>query len=62
MSSTKPFTIGKGNNDTIIVTTILDPPYLMMREDASKELLEGNDRFEGYVVDILDYAARAVSN
>lgn len=37
----------------MIVTTILDPPYMMLRESPQTNLT-GNDRFEGYVVDLLD--------
>uniref|UniRef100_A0A8C6VKL8 Glutamate receptor n=1 Tax=Naja naja TaxID=35670 RepID=A0A8C6VKL8_NAJNA len=37
-------------NKTIIVTTILESPYVMMKKNF--ELLEGNERYEGYCVDL----------
>ncbi|XP_061440405.1 glutamate receptor 2 isoform X3 [Rhineura floridana] len=37
-------------NKTIIVTTILESPYVMMKKNF--ELLDGNDRYEGYCVDL----------
>ncbi|XP_026531624.1 glutamate receptor 2 [Notechis scutatus] len=37
-------------NKTIVVTTILESPYVMMKKNF--ELLEGNERYEGYCVDL----------
>ncbi|XP_013922498.1 PREDICTED: glutamate receptor 2 isoform X2 [Thamnophis sirtalis] len=37
-------------NKTIIVTTILESPYVMMKKNF--EMLEGNERYEGYCVDL----------
>ncbi|XP_025039787.1 glutamate receptor 2 isoform X6 [Pelodiscus sinensis] len=37
-------------NKTIVVTTILESPYVMMKKNH--ELLEGNERYEGYCVDL----------
>ncbi|XP_044286628.1 glutamate receptor 2 isoform X1 [Varanus komodoensis] len=37
-------------NKTIIVTTILESPYVMVKKNF--ELLEGNERYEGYCVDL----------
>ncbi|XP_070804512.1 glutamate receptor 2 isoform X3 [Pituophis catenifer annectens] len=37
-------------NKTIIVTTILESPYVMMKKNF--EFLEGNERYEGYCVDL----------
>ena len=37
-------------NRTMRVTTLLEDPYIMQKEDKS---LKGNDRFEGYCVDLL---------
>uniref|UniRef100_A0A8D0GKB6 Glutamate receptor n=1 Tax=Sphenodon punctatus TaxID=8508 RepID=A0A8D0GKB6_SPHPU len=37
-------------NKTVIVTTILESPYVMMKKNY--ELLDGNDRYEGYCVDL----------
>nr|CAG4645346.1 EOG090X00ST [Lynceus sp. MCZ IZ 141354] len=39
-------------NKTLIVTTILSNPYTMLKE--SSEMLVGNDRFEGFGMDIVD--------
>ncbi|KAH9381838.1 hypothetical protein HPB48_016353 [Haemaphysalis longicornis] len=36
---------------TLIVTTVLTDPYMMLKESA--EDLQGNNRFEGYCVDLL---------
>nr|CAB3250924.1 glutamate receptor 1-like [Phallusia mammillata] len=38
-------------NRTLIVTTILEEPYVTLK--SNWETLEGNDRFEGYCVDLL---------
>nr|XP_014354420.1 PREDICTED: glutamate receptor 2-like [Latimeria chalumnae] len=37
-------------NKTVIVTTILEAPYVMYRKNADQ--FEGNDRYEGYCVDL----------
>ncbi|XP_077541601.1 glutamate receptor ionotropic, kainate 3-like [Haemaphysalis longicornis] len=42
-------------NRTIIVTTILSAPFVMLKEGAEK--LEGNDRFEGFCVSMLERLA-----
>lgn len=42
-------------NRTIIVTTILSPPFVMLKEGAEK--LEGNDRFEGFCVSLIEKVA-----
>ena len=39
-------------NQTLIVTTIINAPYCMLRESSKTK--EGNDRFEGYVVDLIE--------
>ncbi|KAM9114080.1 glutamate receptor ionotropic, kainate 4 isoform 1-T1 [Pangshura tecta] len=38
-------------NTTLIVTTILENPYLMLKENH--QALEGNDRYEGFCMDML---------
>lgn len=43
-------------NRTIIVTTILSPPFVMLKEGAEK--LEGNDRFEGFCVAMIEKVAQ----
>ncbi|XP_038055631.1 glutamate receptor 4-like [Patiria miniata] len=40
------------NNKTIIVTSILEQPYLMRKEP--RHLYSGNDRFQGYAIDLLE--------
>ncbi|XP_066276786.1 glutamate receptor ionotropic, kainate 2-like isoform X1 [Branchiostoma lanceolatum] len=42
-------------NKTLIVTTILEKPYVMQRR--SDEELLGNDRFEGFCIDLLNEIA-----
>nr|6FQG_A Chain A, Glutamate receptor 2 [Rattus norvegicus]6FQG_B Chain B, Glutamate receptor 2 [Rattus norvegicus]6FQI_A Chain A, Glutamate receptor 2 [Rattus norvegicus]6FQI_B Chain B, Glutamate receptor 2 [Rattus norvegicus]6FQJ_A Chain A, Glutamate receptor 2,Glutamate receptor 2 [Rattus norvegicus]6FQJ_B Chain B, Glutamate receptor 2,Glutamate receptor 2 [Rattus norvegicus]6FQJ_C Chain C, Glutamate receptor 2,Glutamate receptor 2 [Rattus norvegicus]6FQJ_D Chain D, Glutamate receptor 2,Glutamat len=39
-----------GANKTVVVTTILESPYVMMKKNH--EMLEGNERYEGYCVDL----------
>lgn len=39
----------------LTITTVLDEPYMMMKEDAA--FLTGNERFQGYVADILRLVA-----
>ncbi|XP_053125801.1 glutamate receptor ionotropic, kainate 4 isoform X2 [Hemicordylus capensis] len=39
-------------NTTLIVTTILENPYLMLK--GNHQELEGNDRYEGFCVDMLN--------
>jgi ABC-type amino acid transport substrate-binding protein len=46
------------NNRKLIVTTILEEPYMMMKERSA--FLAGNDRFEGYLADILQRLATSV--
>nr|BAC19820.1 AMPA GluR2 [Taeniopygia guttata] len=43
-------------NKTIIATTILESPYVMMKKNH--EMLEGNDRYEGYCVDLATEIAK----
>uniref|UniRef100_A0A8C3HKE4 Glutamate receptor n=1 Tax=Chrysemys picta bellii TaxID=8478 RepID=A0A8C3HKE4_CHRPI len=38
-------------NTTLIITTILENPYLMLKENH--QALEGNDRYEGFCMDML---------
>lgn len=39
-------------NQTLTVTTIINAPYCMLRESSKSKV--GNDRFEGYIVDLID--------
>jgi len=41
-------------NKTLIVTTIAEPPYIMVKDPN----LVGNDRYEGFCVDLLDAIAK----
>lgn len=43
-------------NVTYRVTSILEEPFLMLKNDSSGKL-EGNDRFEGYCKDLADLIA-----
>lgn len=43
-------------NITYIVTSILEEPFLMIKNDSLGKL-EGNDRFEGYCKDLSDLIA-----
>ncbi|XP_077485676.1 glutamate receptor ionotropic, kainate 2-like isoform X2 [Amblyomma americanum] len=43
-------------NRTIVITTILSPPFVMLKEGA--ENLEGNDRFEGFCVAMIERVAQ----
>ncbi|KAM8939974.1 glutamate receptor 2 isoform 3-T3 [Pelodytes ibericus] len=43
-------------NKTVIVTTILESPYVMFKKNADQ--FEGNDRYEGYCVDLATEIAR----
>lgn len=45
-------------NKTYIVTTIIEEPYVMLRQPEPGETLEGNDRFEGYCKDLADLVAK----
>lgn len=45
-------------NRTFRVSTIVNPPYTMLKKDA--HLREGNDRFEGYAVDLMDALAQKI--
>lgn len=41
-------------NRTFIVTTIIEEPYIMLKEPEQGNVLEGNERFEGYCKDLAD--------
>ncbi|KAM4810567.1 glutamate receptor 2 isoform 1-T1 [Rhinophrynus dorsalis] len=43
-------------NKTVIVTTILESPYVMFKKNADQ--FEGNERYEGYCVDLATEIAR----
>merc|ERR1719319_171582 len=39
------------HNKTLIVSTILNDPFMMLKEES--EVLTGNDRYEGFSVDLI---------
>ncbi|XP_069099325.1 glutamate receptor 2 isoform X1 [Pleurodeles waltl] len=43
-------------NKTVVVTTILESPYVMFKKNADQ--FEGNDRYEGYCVDLATEIAK----
>ncbi|KAM8710112.1 hypothetical protein ACLKA7_016842 [Drosophila subpalustris] len=45
-------------NRTYIVTTVLEEPYIMIKQPAFGEQLHGNDRFEGYCKDLADLLSK----
>ncbi|CAH1170158.1 unnamed protein product [Phaedon cochleariae] len=45
-------------NKTYIVTTIVEEPYIMMKTPEPGEILNGNDRFEGYCKDLANLLAK----
>ncbi|KAH3735863.1 hypothetical protein DPMN_042421 [Dreissena polymorpha] len=55
--------LGQGifGNKTLLVSTMLEPPYAMLRTDMLKSKpLEGNARYEGFCIDLLSEMARIV--
>lgn len=53
------YNVAKETN--LIVTTVLEMPYTALRE-SSESNLTGNDRFEGYIVDLIDTISKKLSN
>lgn len=46
-------------NKTYIITTLIEEPYMMLKQqDSSVKVLEGNDRYEGYCKDLADLIAK----
>ncbi|CAL1279907.1 unnamed protein product [Larinioides sclopetarius] len=45
-------------NKTLIATTIINAPYTMLKENH--ESLEGNDKYEGYCIDLLREIAKII--
>ncbi|MGH0186087.1 UNVERIFIED_CONTAM: hypothetical protein FKN15_020181 [Acipenser sinensis] len=45
-------------NRTVVVTTIMEGPYVMLKKNH--ELFEGNDRYEGYCVDLASEIAKHI--
>ncbi|KAI8489787.1 hypothetical protein Bbelb_324170 [Branchiostoma belcheri] len=46
------------NNKTLMVTTILERPFIMIRSDPN---LRGNDRFEGMCIDLLNELQKSLN-
>lgn len=45
-------------NKTYVITSILDEPFLMIRDDVPGKVLEGNDKYVGYCKDLADLIAK----
>ncbi|XP_041449331.1 glutamate receptor 1 [Drosophila obscura] len=45
-------------NRTYIVTTVLEEPYIMLKQAAFGEKLHGNERFEGYCKDLAELLSK----
>ncbi|XP_030385111.1 glutamate receptor 1 [Scaptodrosophila lebanonensis] len=45
-------------NRTYVVTTVLEEPYIMLKQPAFGEQLKGNERFEGYCKDLAELLAK----
>ncbi|XP_078741285.1 glutamate receptor 2-like, partial [Lampetra fluviatilis] len=45
-------------NTTLVITTIMDSPYLMMKPNHA--VLRGNSRYEGYMVDLVEELSRSI--
>ncbi|KAK3583893.1 hypothetical protein CHS0354_033669 [Potamilus streckersoni] len=56
--STKRYKGGVFGNKTLVVSTLLEPPYVIMKEDQKKRKLYGNERFEGFCIDLLNEIAK----
>lgn len=41
-------------NRTFIVTTIIEEPYVMIKEPEKLQVIKGNEKFEGYCKDLAD--------
>ncbi|XP_071506809.1 glutamate receptor ionotropic, kainate 2-like [Diadema antillarum] len=49
-----------GINRTLIVTTVLEKPFVMFRETEDGRTLEGNEKFQGFCIDLLRHLAEKV--
>ncbi|KAK7926045.1 hypothetical protein WMY93_008355 [Mugilogobius chulae] len=47
-------------NRTVVVTTIMEGPYVMMKKNS--EMYEGNDKYEGYCVDLASEIAKHIGS
>lgn len=45
----------------MVVTTNLEIPYTILRDDPQSNLT-GNDRYEGYIVDLVDAISKTLGN
>lgn len=45
-------------NRTYVVTTIVEEPYIMLRESGSDDTFDGKYRIEGYCKDLADLLAK----
>ena len=46
-------------NRSLVVTTILNPPYMMIKE--STVVLDGNEQYEGFVPDMVDILSKKLN-
>lgn len=44
----------------LIVTTIIGAPYVMQRDSSTN--LTGNDRFEGFIIDVVESISKMLGN
>ena len=49
------------NKKMFRVASKIGPPYLMLKKSNSGEILKGNDRFEGYVIDLIDSISKILN-
>ena len=47
-------------NKTLVVTTIAEEPFVMFRKPKPGQILEGNARFEGFCVDLMEKLAEVL--
>lgn len=46
------------NDKIYYVTSIVEEPYLIVKNNPANKILKGNDRFEGYSKDLADLIAQ----
>ncbi|XP_063955091.1 glutamate receptor ionotropic, kainate 2-like [Lytechinus pictus] len=49
-----------GINRTLVVTTVLEKPFVMFKQTEDGRTLEGNARFEGFCIDLLQFISEKV--
>ncbi|VDI72337.1 glutamate receptor, ionotropic, invertebrate [Mytilus galloprovincialis] len=56
----KTLVVSSNLKKTLIVSTALEAPYVMLKETTGNQQLKGNDRYEGFCVDLLKSIAKNV--